>query len=147
MKKIVSFVLIASFIAGCATPAGMVSKRAVSAGEVQTMKGLSCSDLQAKYEDFSHQESRVAAAMNKRAGAQLAANAIGIAALAFGGIGFLYTVRNEGDNRAALANLRGELDAMKLAAKDTNCDLGAVEQNIANSLEAEAKRTETTAPQ
>jgi hypothetical protein len=142
MKNVVSLAILASLVVGCATPAGMVSKRDVSAGELQSMKGLNCADLATKFEGSLQHESRLAAEMNKRAGAQLAANVIGVAALAVGGIGFFYTVRNEGSNREALSNARGELEAMRTAGKETNCDLSAVENRVANPVSNDTKATE-----
>jgi hypothetical protein len=146
MQKFVSLALTVSLVTGCATPAGMVSKRDVSASEVKTMTELPCADLQERYETAIKHEAQLASAMNKRAGAQLAANAIGIAAIAFGGIGFLYTVRNEGDNRSALSNVRGELEVMKLAATDAKCDLDVVAQKIADAAKAEPIKTEAVNP-
>jgi hypothetical protein len=148
MKKCLALCVLASFVSGCATPSGMVTKREVSSAELETYGSLSCAEIETRFASAFQLESQLASDMNKRAGAQLAANVIGIAAVAVGGFGFFYTARDEGSRRDALRNARADLEAMRMTSKTKNCNIIDVEAKLVKAAAevASGEAPPTSAP-
>jgi len=109
------------FVTGCATPPAFVSAKAATPELNLRFESIECSRLATLLALEEQSEKEQSSDMAGRATRQLLLNAVGVAALAFGGVGMAWTVRGEGDRRDQLAASRGEIEVMKKVLAEKRC--------------------------
>lgn len=124
-KQFVALALITSWLTGCATPPMFVSASTLTPEQMATIRSGACEDLVSDFLYNEKTEQQAADEMAGRAAKQLVLNAIGVGAIAVGGIGMIYHVRGEGANRERLADLRARVAALRTVIAEKGCRLPA----------------------
>lgn len=111
----------AQLLTACATPAVMVRAHDITPERLARVQAIECARLLELFTSEKERERSLSSEMDTRAAKQLLLNAIGVAALAYGGYGIAYSVRGEGQRRDDLRESRAEIDAMTRVLADRSC--------------------------
>lgn len=111
----------AQLLTACATPALMVRAHDITPERLARIQAIECVRLVELLAQERERERMLSSDMDTRAAKQLLLNAIGVAALAYGGFGIAYSVRGEGQRRDDLRESRAEIEAMTKVLTDKSC--------------------------
>lgn len=99
----------------------MVRAHDITPERLTRVQAIECARLAELLTQEKDRERTLSSDMDTRAAKQLLLNAIGVAALAYGGFGMAYSVRGEGQRRDALRESRAEIEAMAKVLTEKTC--------------------------
>jgi hypothetical protein len=108
-------------VSACATPPAFVKASPATSEQLERIRNSDCPQL---FTDLAFQESieRILADdMSSRATKQALLNVFAVGTMAVGGFGMVYSPRGESGYRESLANIRGQVDAMKSVIAEKGC--------------------------